>query len=130
MSQHMQTAQIIIIVALAFTALSIGCAVLIGRRRPTPADPFSVPFGEMPGFSAEQLRRLRPKVDPEDPLRRSFAVRDRLKRQAQPLLLIRSTNSVGSALRPADAGGSRGFSSYPPGPAAVVRNFFRWRRHG
>lgn len=102
--------QIVLCIALAFTALSLGCAVWVGRRaRHTSADPFSVPFGEMPFFTTEQLARLTPRVDPADPLRRAFAVRDRLKREAQPLLLFRQTDSAGLALRPRNRDGRRWF---------------------
>lgn len=120
----MIAAKVILIIAIAFAALSLACAVWIGRRRPPSADPFSAPFGEMPFFTAEQLNRLTPRWDPADPLRRSFAVRDRLKREAQPLFLIRQANSGGVANLP-DAGGG-GFSSYPLGPAAA-RIFSWWR---
>lgn len=65
--------KIIIAILLAFTALGLACAVFIGRRRDAPADPFSKPFGEMPGFTGEQLRRIAPMPRHHgDPLRRSF----------------------------------------------------------
>jgi hypothetical protein len=61
--------KIVIGILLAFTAICLLCAVgiarsrdpvRIGRRRPPPADPFFHPFGEMPGFTAEQLARFAP----------------------------------------------------------------------
>lgn len=127
MSQNSNAIHAIIIVAMMFTALSLGCAVWVGRRaRHTSADPFSVPFGEMPFFTTEQLARLTPRVDPNDPLRRAFAVRDRLKREAQPLLLFRQTDSAGLALRPRNADGGR---SVFPSWLAAIRNFWKALRH-
>lgn len=122
--------KVYLIYAISFTAIVLVCAVLIARRRGPETDPFALPFGEMPHFTPEELRRLRPRVDPDDPLRRAFAVRDRLKRETQPLLLIRQSKSAGAALRPDDAGG-RGPSQSPR--RAAARDFFRLllrgRRH-
>lgn len=71
-------------IALIFIALSLGCAVAfakrganagIGRWRDAPADPFASPFGDMPGFTAEQLRLVARGAErniARDPLRRSF----------------------------------------------------------
>jgi hypothetical protein len=48
---------------LAFIAISLASVAMIriGRRATPPADPFSRPFGEMPPFSPEQLRRMAPR---------------------------------------------------------------------
>lgn len=121
--------KIIVPIALVFTALCIGCAVWIGRRRPPAADPFSLPFGEMPFFEQEQLRRLAPGVD-EDCLYRAFAARARLKREAQALLLIPQSNSTGAAMVRVDNAGGEGPSQSPRRVAA--RNFLSLlgvRRH-
>jgi hypothetical protein len=82
----MKTAVIFAIGILSgFTAIGLACAVRISLRRPPAADPFFHPFGDMPGFTAEQLARVNLPVgellDDDspvctgDPLRRSFAPR-------------------------------------------------------
>jgi hypothetical protein len=60
--------QIILAILIVFTAIALACAVRlwtaptrghgIGRRRPPPADPFSRPFGDMPGFTRAQLEEI------------------------------------------------------------------------
>lgn len=128
-----------LILASCFIALSLACAMWIGRRRDTPADPFSLPFGEMPQFTPEQLRRLglmRPAASVQDneaarpvprpvgfsaaQLRRIAPVvtHDPLRRSLAPR---RGNNPGGLALRP-DAGGGRSF--FPSGQAAV-RSFLQ-----
>lgn len=48
--------QIIACIMLSFTALGFACAVRIGRRRDTLADPHALPFGDHPYlYSREQL---------------------------------------------------------------------------
>ncbi len=128
----------------------------IGRRSsPGPADPFFYPIGDMPtleqrfirrlprkesallygegktrtGFTAEQLRAIARGSEESirrDPLRRSFAVRDQLKREAQPLLRIRQSESGGLALHQPDPGGMGFLSS--PRPDAVRSIFSRLSR--
>jgi hypothetical protein len=39
--------QIVLAILLVFVAISLACAVRIGRRRPPAADPFSHPFGDV-----------------------------------------------------------------------------------
>jgi hypothetical protein len=116
----MSPAAIVLTIAFVFIALCLACALWIGRRRPPPADPFSVPFGEMPGFSAEQLRRIAPEVRNDDPLRRSFAVKNQLKRDSEPLWRL-TRDSAG----PSQPCGKRaaGVSSFSPRQTAV-RHFF------
>ncbi len=63
------------VIAALFIALGLLCAIRIALPRPPARDPFSIPFGDMPGFSAEQLREIgRRGLDnaASDPLRRSF----------------------------------------------------------
>jgi hypothetical protein len=128
----------VITVLLAFTALGIAYAVVIGWRRPAPADPFSQPFGEMPGFTQAQLDALvqaSARRAARDPLRRSFASRPmppivdserNVARYEAELLFRRPSSrieeSVGVMPRPADGGF---FSSFPSGLAAV-RNLPAW----
>jgi len=119
-------------IALVFTALSLACAVRIGRRRDAPADPFSLPFGEMPtvdkdwrpqrsstelgtGFSDRELRAITSRLPKDDPLRRSFYARPR----GSSFL-----PSVGYALR-TDADGGR---SNIPSWLAPISNFLRGGR--
>ena len=152
----MITAVLLTIVILSvFTALGMACAVAfalrpnagIGRRRDTPADPFLVAFGDMPGFSRWQLEAMAQTAmrnAARDPLRRSFAVRGLLHRRpygggdctrcgaplGSPAECVPDPfRSTGLALRPdADSGGLL----FPSGPAAV--RLFRatpWERgHG
>lgn len=103
-----------ICILLGFIAISIWCAVRIGLRRPTPADPFFHPFGDMPGFTAEQLRVMSASAMQNaacDPLLRRFTT--------QP-----DQNSAGLALRSADVDGGRPLlRSW----LASVGDFFRGR---
>lgn len=126
MSQNCNAIHIVICITLMFIALSIACAVWIGRRRRTgigqvAADPFSVPFGEMPGFSAEQLARIAPVVRYRDPLNRSFATRP-----IDPIVGERIVYSAGLALRPRNADGGQ---SVFPSWLAAIRNFWKALRH-
>lgn len=103
-----------IIILSVFTAIGLACAVKISRRRMyAPADPYQNPFGDMPGFSAEQLRQIARMPTPPawDPQRRSFATR--------PL------KSGGLALRP-DAGGGR--DAIPSSPSAARIALYRGGR--
>jgi hypothetical protein len=85
----------------AFTALGLAfIAVRIGLRATPQPDPFSQAFGEMPGFTAEQLQRLAPVPRTDDPLRRPGRT---------------NSPSAGLALRP-DAGSVR---LQPTGPDAA-----------
>lgn len=122
--------KIILCIAIVFIALSLLCAMWIGRCRPVPADPFSIPFGEMPGFSAEQLRAIAPPMVTDDPLRRSFAVRNQLKRDAEWLCRLqkhsRERDSAGVALRSDNAGGEGFLLPHRP----VAARMFGWWRHG
>jgi hypothetical protein len=115
--------EIILGILSAFAALGLMCAVWIGLRRPAQADPFSIPFGEMPGFTAEQLRRIAPPRHYDDPQRRSFATR--------PMPPIVDEESAGLALRPDADGGRPVFPSW----LASIGNFVatplrRWQRGG
>lgn len=65
-----------IIIIYAIIAVVLLCAVWIGLRRPTRADPFFHPFGDMPGFTEEQLRQISARSMLRDPLRRSFVTPD------------------------------------------------------
>jgi len=126
-------AKILLVIASVFAALSLCCAVTIGRRAPpqsghfggpspgakrassAPADPYSEPFGDAPepcgfarsstGFTTEQLCQVAPPVVTADPLRRSFA------------------KPSGPALRP-DAGSG---GPFPSGRAAARNPFRSWR---
>ncbi|ODM71719.1 hypothetical protein [Bradyrhizobium elkanii] len=52
----MDVAKVLLSIAASFTALSLVCAVRIGRRPHRPAaDPHAYPYADMPGFSREQL---------------------------------------------------------------------------
>jgi hypothetical protein len=114
--------KIVICVLLVFAALGIACAVRIGWRRDTPADPFATPFGEMPGFTAEQLRHIAPvRRYGCDPLRRSFAARP-LPPLPGNAFCCKPIRSSAGALQADDAGDGR--SSFPSGPAAIG-NFLR-----
>lgn len=120
--------KIVIGILLVFTAIGLACAVRLSLRR--GPDPFARPFGDVPGFSAEQLRAISGTPHPRDPLRRSFT-HDHF-------------NSAGLALRP-DAGGE-GFLSSPrpvaarnssPAelrdismPSRFARGVWWWCRHG
>lgn len=117
----MSPAAIVLTIAFVFIALGLACAVWIGRRCPPPADPFSVPFGEMPGFSAEQLRRIAPPVCNDDPLRRSFAVKNQLKRDSEWLWRL---NRDSAGLRQPCGKRAAGVSSFSPRQTAA-RGFFR-----
>jgi hypothetical protein len=125
-------------------ALCLVCALRVTRRRRTGAsqvagDPFLFPFGEMPWFTADELRRIAPMPHTKDPLRRSFEttrscrvlmtssypprVGDHsISRRMFPISL-----SAGLALRP-DAGGDG--SSFHPDPAAVRFSLLRRMRRG
>lgn len=71
-----------IIILSVFTVLALVCALwasVIREARPCRPDPFHHPFGDVPGFSDQQLREMtRKSADriARDPLRRSFATRD------------------------------------------------------
>jgi hypothetical protein len=99
-----------------FTAIGLACAVRHALRRPRLADPFAIPFGEMPGFTDAQLHAIEQRPHPRDPLRRSFshAYFDDL-----------SVSPGGPSAR-GNADG--GLSSIPSGLAAV-RNFLSGLRH-
>lgn len=75
-----QTLIPIIITLSLFTAIGLACAVRIALwPGPTRRDPFLHPFGDVPGFSDQQLRELAKRSAERiarDPLRRSFATRD------------------------------------------------------
>lgn len=98
--------KIIIGILLVFTAIGLLCAVGIarsrdsgiGRRRPPAADPFFHPFGEMPGFTQEQLARF--------PLRQGYGG------QVAP----HHTNPGVTATPPVAGSGA---SSFPSGDAAA-----------
>jgi hypothetical protein len=96
---------------MVFTAIGLACAVLVGSRRPARPDPFAEPFGEMPGFTSEQLARLAPRVKTSDPLRRSFATRP-----------IRDLRSGGVALRTGAGSGFPFLSGF-----AAARKFLATR---
>lgn len=90
---------------MAFTAVGLAFAALrIGLRATPQPDPFSRPFGEMPVFTTEQLRRIAPPIDTDDPLRRSFVSRNEVLRDSDRLWReFKNSPSAGLALRP-DAG--------------------------
>lgn len=107
--------KIIICIALIWIALGLFCALRVGRQRRTgasqvvPADPFFIPFGEMPIVPIE--RHLAKFVmTSSDPPPAGVSISRRI---CFPV-------SAGLALRPEDAGG-RGYD--PHGPAAA-RKFF------
>lgn len=58
----------------SFLVLALIALMVIGEKRRVRIDPMSEPFGDVPGFSAEQLRKIaRMPVPPHgDPQRRSF----------------------------------------------------------
>lgn len=133
-------AKIILVIASLFAALSLACAVFVGRRAPSqerhfgvaprrikrashaPAgDAYAEPFGDVPGtgFTTEQLRKIAPPVVTRDPLLRSFAP-DETICQADRL---RHEFQSGPALRPdAGSGGVNG-RPFPSGRPATVRGF-------
>jgi hypothetical protein len=117
--------KIIIVIFSVFAALSLLCAVRIGRRATPPADPFALPFGEMPAFTAEQLDRIRPRDFSADPLRRSFATRTFILDPDETVIAGRVVkNSAGLALRRADADGG----GHVPSWLAPISRFLRGRR--
>jgi len=108
-----------IITLSVFTAIGLACAVRIALRPPAPVrrDPYLQPIGDVPGFSAEQLREIERQANERiarDPLRRSFATRDL------------NLNSAGLALR-TEADGV-GHPQHSP-RAHAVRSFFKGLRH-
>lgn len=138
------TLKIVIAILLVFAALGLLCAVRIGRRATPPADPFFHPFGEMPGFTAEQLRAIAPPIKNNDPLRRSFAKHSRLapaQASMSPGRLNREGRVIASNAPPAPIPASRSLDLKPSGVAlrpdadgggpfapsglAAVRKFFR-----
>lgn len=69
---------LLIVIVSLFIAIGLACAVRIALPRKPASDPFSIPFGEMPGFSEAQLRAIARRSEARsrrDPLRRSFATR-------------------------------------------------------
>jgi hypothetical protein len=97
---------ITLFVLLAFTAVALSCAVWIGLRRPPQADPFFQPFGDMPGFTSEQLRAMSARAmqnAARDSRRRSFVTRE-ISQPADRL-----------AVRTEDDGGRL----VPSGPASI-----------
>jgi hypothetical protein len=127
--------RLIIILFAVFTALGLCCAVRIGRRRDAPADPFSIPFGEMPsvdrdwrpqrsstelgtGFSERELRNITRRLPPDHPLRRSPYARP----------LSQYPSSAGVALRTVEAGSDGSF--IPSDPAAARISWWRQRHVG
>jgi hypothetical protein len=111
-----QLITIAITILSVFTAIGLACAVRIALKpQPRQCDPFFHPFGDVPGFSDQQLREIARRSAERiarDPLRRSFATRDLV--------------SAGAALR-TEADGV-GASSQSP-RAHAVRNFFLGWRH-
>lgn len=132
----MLAAKILISIALVFAALSLGCAVWIGRRRDSPADPFAQPFGEMPGFTDDELRRIAPVPRTSDPQRRSFEtsktcritmtssdrprVGDDDMRRRLLIIPFPSTDPVRLALRSRDTGGAGSYLHPDPGAARLT----------
>jgi hypothetical protein len=113
----MHILDLLLCITLVWIALGLACALRVACRRRTgesqvAGDPFFFPFGQSPGFSDAQLRRIAPQVRTRDPLRRSFS--------HGPF-----THPAGLALR-TDAGSD---GSNPSGPAAA-RNLLRGPRHG
>lgn len=126
-----------------FTAIGLACAVRIALR-PTPVrrDPYLDVIGDVPGFSAEQLRAISrhsmSKIE-QDEQRRSFAygntrlsnprITRKMIDEAAERIAADQLNSPGEsfALRPADADGV-GESLKSP-RAHAVRSFFRGWRH-
>lgn len=95
---------VVISILIVFTAIGLVCAVSLARRRDVLSDPFSNPFGEMPGFTPEQLLSWHLARDPAAP--RIFPIH----------------RSAGLALRP-DAGSGR--RSIPSSPAAARVSWWR-----
>jgi hypothetical protein len=123
-------AKIILSIALIFAALSLICAVTVGRRAPrqsghfggpssqakwadsAPADAYSRPFGDVPPFPPEQLRRMAP--------RRALYSE------------TYETPSAGLALRP-DAGSVETFPTCPDAARRDPKEVFEsswWRPRG
>lgn len=109
-----------IIILSLFTAIALACAVRVALRpQPRQCDPFSHPFGEMPGLSDQQLHEIAKRANERiarDPLRRSFATRDLDSGQRRP-----------PRVRP-DAGGVGVLHPHSPRLHAV-RSFFSGSRH-
>ncbi len=109
---------IIVCILIVFTAIALLCAVRIALW-PSPArcDPFFHPFGDVPGFSDQQLREMARRANDRiarDPLRRSFVTRDLNSGRSTALREGRDADGVGM-----------GVASSPRAPAAsVVRSFF------
>jgi len=98
--------KIIIVILSLFSALCLCCALWVGLRRDTTqADPFFEPFGDMPGFSREELEMIATRLPPDQ--------------IDHPLLdgPLSRFPSAGALRR--DAGGGR--SDVPSG-ASAVRN--------
>lgn len=51
--------RITVTIMLAFTALTLSCAVLICLPRRRPANPYANLFGDMPRFVESEMRQLR-----------------------------------------------------------------------
>ncbi len=114
MSAKLLTIVLLAILIAAFIAMSLACAVRIGRRPSIPpADPFSKPFGDMPGFTAEQMLHHSRSADCNiecAPLRRSF---------------------INHPIPAAPSDGTRAAAaSLIPSGLAAVRNFFRQHLEG
>ena len=103
---------ILLLIILAFTALALLCAVWIGLRPSIPqADPFFQPFGDMPGFTSQQIDAMSKGAmenAARDPLRRSFVSNDN------------SLPPGGRVVRPDDGGGR-----LVPSGSASICNFPR-----
>lgn len=76
-----------IVILSTFTALGVVCAAWFVRPRRRQHDPFFHPFGDVPGFSDQQLREIARRSAhriARDPQRRSFVTRDLNSGQRRP----------------------------------------------
>lgn len=126
-----------IIILSVFTAIALACAVRLSFRRcDARPDPYFHPIGEVPGFTAEQLRaitsRSMSRIE-QDAQRRSFAYGNtrlsnpRVTREmidaAADRIPLPDMNSGRTCPPPPDADGVRHPHHSPR--VHAVRNFFR-----